>query len=99
LQRAEKSYERILKKWPSSLGAAIGKANIAYSKKAYSEAVQYLQQATKFHPDSAIAWHNLTLAYGESQAQKKARASAQEALRLANSEERVQFMQSLKDWL
>ncbi len=59
---AEKSYRSILKKWPSSLVALIGLANIAYADGRRAEAIAFLQKATQFHPDSQEAKHNLKVA-------------------------------------
>jgi hypothetical protein len=96
---AAKSYAAILKKWPESLGAAIGSANIAFAHGRSLEAAAYLERATQFHPQAAIAWHNLTIAYGTAMKTKQAHASAQRALATANESERQSFSESLKEWL
>ncbi len=59
---AEKSYRKILQKWPTSLVALIGLGNLVFQKGQRSEAVQLLRQATKAHPQSKAAWHNLAVA-------------------------------------
>lgn len=64
-EAAEKAYLGMLKKWPQSLGALIGLGNVTYQRKAYREAVQYLKLATKFHPSSIVARHNLEIANSE----------------------------------
>jgi tetratricopeptide (TPR) repeat protein len=96
---AKKSYESILARWPESLGAAIGSANIAYAEAKPAAAAKFLEQATKNHPHSAIAWHNLAIAYGAEKKETKARRSALEALRWASAEEKTVFSKNLQDWL
>lgn len=59
---AAKAYGAILLKWPESLGALIGMGNLSYKRRAYKEAVGFLKQATKFHPNSTQAKHNLSVA-------------------------------------
>lgn len=59
---AEKSYRAILKKWPSSLVALIGLANITHSDGRRNEAISLLRLALKHHPDSKAAQNNLAIA-------------------------------------
>ena len=59
---AEKSYRKILQKWPTSLVALIGLGNLVFQKGQRNEAVQLLRRATKAHPQSKAAWHNLAVA-------------------------------------
>jgi tetratricopeptide (TPR) repeat protein len=59
---AEKSFRKILEKWPSSLVALIGSANFAFDKRDYKEAIKLLRRAIKAHPESMAAKHNLTIA-------------------------------------
>lgn len=61
-QAAEKSYVAILKKWPDSLTAAVGIANIAFKNNEFKKAVRYLRQAANYHPQSSIVSHNLAVA-------------------------------------
>lgn len=99
LSEALVSYKKILQRWPESLGANIGAANAAFKKKDISTAVTYLRTATRAHPLSAAAWHNLALALGAANDASGARSSAQTALRLATDAEKPAFNESLKDWL
>lgn len=62
LDEAARGYESILTRWPDSLGALVGRANIAYQKTDYRIAVDLLQRAAKAHPDSIVARHNLAVA-------------------------------------
>lgn len=58
---AEKSYRKILEKWPTSLVTLIGLANLAFKKGDRKEARRLLQVAVKAHPESAAAKHNLAI--------------------------------------
>ncbi len=62
LSEAAFAYDGILRRWPESLGALVGRANIAYQKTEYQTAVNLLRVASKAHPDSIIARHNLAVA-------------------------------------
>lgn len=62
IPEAEKSYRKVLEKWPTSLVALIGLANILQKSGKKSEAVSLLKIAVKNHPDSKAAQHNLTVA-------------------------------------
>lgn len=96
---AELSYESILAKWPSSLSALIGLGNISYERADYPLAIKYLERATKLHPTSAIAWHNLATAQGESKRSQAAKESAQKALSLVDKSWEGRFKSSLQKWL
>jgi len=95
---AEKSYLKIIEKWPNSLTALIGLGNIAFAKKDFVAAVKYLRQAANYYPESASVWHNLTIAEGEAH-MKEAHESAQKALRFASAADKEQYSQNLKPWL
>lgn len=97
LPAADESYQAILKRWPESLGALIGRANIAFTQRRKKDSLGFLLQATKFHPNSSSAWHNLAIAQAELKQRKAARTSAANALRLASPEEKSQFEKSLKE--
>ena len=96
---AEIAYQTILKKWPQSLGALIGMGNISFENKDYNKAVQYLTEATMFHPDSAFAWHNLAVAQGNAHLKKQAKQSAVKALKLASTENYKAFEENLSEWI
>ena len=99
LAEAEISYETILEKWPKSLPALIGLGNIKYAKKSFKQSMNYLKQATQYHPESSMAWHNLAIAQGAAKRIKAARFSSSTALKLANPSEKVAFKENLKDYL
>ena len=58
---AELSYHRILIKWPQSLVALIGLANINFARGNLKEAKSFLKSALRFHPESEAAKHNLVV--------------------------------------
>ena len=62
LTEAEVSYRAILRKWPTSLVALIGLSNLTFQKSQYQETVSLLKLATKNHPESDAAKHNLSIA-------------------------------------
>ncbi|MES2966057.1 MAG: PA2778 family cysteine peptidase [Bdellovibrionota bacterium] len=59
---AEVAYRAILAKWPDSLSARIGIANVAYAKKDFRRAVSLLEEASRLHPSSEAVRHNLAVA-------------------------------------
>ncbi len=59
---AEKAYSAILSRWPQSLGAHLGLANIYFSQADYKKSVQTLKRARAFHPDSQTLNHNYSVA-------------------------------------
>jgi hypothetical protein len=59
---AEKSYRSILARWPESLSARVGLANVAFARGDFPSAVTALEEALKFHPDSEAVKHNLAVA-------------------------------------
>ncbi len=61
-EEAQKAYQKILERWPTSLSALIGLSNLAYVKKDFKSAVQYLSTAKTFHPESSVVAHNLKIA-------------------------------------
>lgn len=62
---AEKSYQKILQKWPDNLVSLIGLANLAYKNGNPNLSVDLLKRAIKAHPDSEAAKHNLAVAQGK----------------------------------
>lgn len=90
------AYQAILNRWPKSLAALIGMGNWAFQANNYVDAVGYLQMATKAHPDSAAAWHNLALAEQEARMTTSARESAKRALATAPSDSKSRYEESLR---
>ena len=99
IAEAKISYDSILVRWPKSLPALIGLGNVHFAEKNLKRSINYLKQATKFHPKSSIAWHNLAFVQGEAGKMNLAKLNAKRALRLANPAEKLVFMENLKDYL
>lgn len=99
LDEAYLSYRAILARWPNSLSAHIGLGNIEFARGEAGKSALTLKAATQFHPESAPVWHNLAIAQGASRQKRAARLSAQKAYSLANSEQKAQYQQSLREWL
>jgi tetratricopeptide (TPR) repeat protein len=59
---AEKAYTALLSRWPQSLGAHLGLANIYFSRADYKKSVDTLKRAQRFHPDSPTLKHNYSVA-------------------------------------
>lgn len=98
-EEAEKAYKAILKKWPESLVAEIGLANLAFEHGETTKAIEHLQAATKAHPQSAVAWRNLTLALAAAHQDKPARQSAEQALEWVEPAQKNQYREDLTGWL
>jgi len=86
-QEANEAYTAQLKRWPASLGALIGLGNLRYAARDWSGSIEALEEATRRHPNSSIAWHNLALAQRAARRMRAARNSATQALALAGSKE------------
>ena len=99
ISEAEISYSSIIERWPDSLSARIGLANIRYNQGNFAEAVIYLRAATLKHPDSSIAWHNLAIALKAARLQKEAYESSVKALSLADASVKKQYQENLKEIL
>lgn len=93
------SYQAVLGKWPQSLPALIGLANVEYHRKNYAASETHLKRATKFHPLASIAWHNLAFAQAALGKMKEARMSAAKAIESAPLQERPQMESGLKSFL
>lgn len=70
-EHAAIAYQAIAKKWPQSLGARIGLANLAFAKKDCRSAVEILKATSQDHPDSAFVWHNLAVAQSQCSSYKR----------------------------
>ena len=97
---AEEVYSSVLKRWPESRPALIGRGNTRYSARDYKSAVKYLEEATHTHPDSSIAWHNLATAQGAAGMRVRARLSARTAIEKAGDVlTRENYRSGLAEWL
>lgn len=96
---AKKTYQAILGRWPRSLGARLGLANIEFRARRFERATSLLREVTVDHPNAASAWHNRAVAEAAMHDLRGARASAHRAVRLASVNQREAFRQSLAPWL
>jgi len=96
---AKLSYAAVLKRWPRSLPALVGMANVLYETKNYKGSTVFLSLATEFHPLSEIAWHNLAAAQGAYGELKNAKKSALRALSLVGKNQTIAYQNSLYKWL
>lgn len=94
---ARQAYSAITSKWPDSLGSRIGLANLAYSERDYREAVSQLEAATRAHPESAQAHHNLAIAQLGLKKKKAAKLSAEKAVMLAPENSKEAYRRNLQD--
>lgn len=53
------AYSAALERWPDSLGASIGLANLHYAQGNLKETEAVLRRAAEHHPDSAVVMNNL----------------------------------------
>jgi hypothetical protein len=58
---AKKSYEVILDKWPTSLGALVGLGNIYYQLNDLENSRINLKKAILAHPEASGAWYNYAI--------------------------------------
>jgi tetratricopeptide (TPR) repeat protein len=56
---AREAYAAMLTRWPDSLGAGIGLANMAYAAGDLKTAEAVLRRMVEKHPDQAVAYNNL----------------------------------------
>jgi tetratricopeptide (TPR) repeat protein len=96
---AKRSYEAILKRWPVSLGARVGLANLEFKARRFERAATLLREATVDHPRAASAWHNRAVAEAALNDLRGARVSATRAVRFASAAQKEQFRRTLKPWL
>lgn len=79
------SYQAILERWPQSLGGLIGAANVLFQEKDFVKSSEALLLATKYHPQSSAAWHNLSVAQRALGQLEKSQASARISQSLSSS--------------
>jgi tetratricopeptide (TPR) repeat protein len=96
---AQIAYRKILQKWPQSLGARIGLANLAFENGDCQTAVEILTETTQDHPTSSFVWHNLAIAQGRCQMKQQAQQSAIRAISLCPANAKDSYRQNLQEWL
>lgn len=100
IPEAETAYKAIRQRWPESLAAGVGLANIAFARGENLEALKVLAEVTIHHPTSAMAWYNLAVAQRSLNKTKEARRSALKAISLAeDAAEKAEFQKDLEAWL
>lgn len=82
---ARNAYETALLQWPDNLLALIGVANTAYATGHLHAAEHALAEATRLHPDSAVAFNNLAQVLFELGRRDEALTAVQQALRLGGA--------------
>ena len=65
VQAAGAAYGAAIKRWPESLAARIGLANVEYAGGDFAAAERSLRSAIAGHPTAAVAWNNLAQLLGE----------------------------------
>jgi hypothetical protein len=88
--QAQAGYESAVRRWPDNLVLVMGLGNSAYAAKDLATSAKAFRQAIDAHPHSAAAHNNLAhvlLAQGDP---SKAQAYAEEAMRLAADDEKLQ---------
>jgi hypothetical protein len=99
LNAAKISYEKILEKWPHSLGTLIGLGNINFAFKDYHKAKTYLKNATSYHPKAAGAWHNYAIVLTALKQIDEARIAAKKAILLSDQLSEKNYRENLKSLL
>ena len=79
-QEAATAYNTVLKRWPQSLGAAMGLGNSRYALGDLPAAEAAFRSATQRHPDSGAAFNNLAQALADQKRWDEAEAAAQQAV-------------------
>jgi len=80
--RHESLFTVALSRWPNNLTALIGSGNACYQQGEMVCAEKRYRQATLNHPDSAIAFNNLSLALAEQQRFSEALSAVNHAIAL-----------------
>lgn len=81
-KNARIAYEAMLKRWPSSLAAQMGRGNTAYALQDLATAESAFRQAAAEHPDSVAALNNLANVLAQRGMLEEALANAQRAVSL-----------------
>lgn len=78
---AATAYRTILRRWPQSLGAAMGLGNARYAAGDVAGAEAAFRDAVTRHPEAAAAWNNLAHVLARRGKRGEAVRAAQEAVR------------------
>jgi tetratricopeptide (TPR) repeat protein len=99
LREAIISYNKILEKWPKSLGASVGLGNIYYQLQNFKKSEINLSNAVNNHPRAAGAWYNYSLVLKANKKIKSAQHAARMAIENSDINTKEFFKKSLKDIL
>ena len=81
-QRAALAYDAMLKRWPDSLVAWMGRGNSAYMRGDLAAAETAFREAARHHPTSTAAYNNLAQTLLDRGHIAAARAAAEQAVKL-----------------
>ena len=88
LERADRfaaagaAYEAVLRRWPDSFGALIGRGNASYAAGDLNGAEAAYREALDHHPGAAVAWNNLADVLAAQGARDEALIAARRAVDL-----------------
>lgn len=94
-ETTQTAYATALTRWPKSLVARMGLGNSRYALGDVQGAEQAFRQATRDHPDAAVAFNNLAQMLAEENRWPEALAAAQRAVELGGPQAQT-FRETLK---
>jgi tetratricopeptide (TPR) repeat protein len=83
------AYDAILRRWPASLGALIGRGNARYALGDLAGAEAAYRAALQHHPGAAVAWNNLADVLAAQGARDEALIAARRAVDLGGAHAEV----------
>lgn len=89
MQEAETAYGAVLRRWPGSLGALIGRGNARYAVGDLDGAATAYRAALEHHPGAAMAWNNLADVLAAQGARDEALIAARRAVDLGGTHAEV----------
>lgn len=89
------AYEAVLRRWPGSLGALIGRGNMRYAAGDLNGAEAAYRAALEHHPGAAAAWNNLADVLAAQGARGEALIAARRAVELGGAHAEV-YRQTLE---
>jgi hypothetical protein len=89
LQEAAATYDAVLRRWPGSLGALLGRGNARYALGDLDGAEAAYRAALGRHPGAAVAWNNLADVLAARGARDEALIAARRAVDLGGAHAEV----------
>ena len=89
LAEAAIAYDAVLRRWPGSLGALIGRGNARYAAGDLDGAAAAYRAALEHHPGAAVAWNNLADVLQAQGARDEALIAARRAVDLGGAHAEV----------